>query len=121
MTADPVAVTETDSVAAAWELLARGNFHHLPVVRGDRCVGLLDDRALLRAWQPGALSRSQRRVGELLSPSYATVAATTTVGAIAGLLCERSIDATPVVDETGRLVGVVTASDLVRLLAGQTR
>ena len=121
MTADPVSVTETESVAAAWELLARGDFHRPPVVRAGRCVGVLDDRVLLRAWRPGGLNRSLRAFGELLSPTLVTVAPTTPVSALAELLCRRSLDAVPVVDETGRLVGVVTASDPVALLAGQTR
>lgn len=121
MSPDPVSVTETESVAAAWELLTRGSFHHLPVVRGRRCVGMLDSRVLVQAWQPGGPSRSQRRVGELLSPGFATVSATTAVSVIAELLWGRGVDAAVVVDEDARLLGVVTASDLLRVVVNHTR
>lgn len=84
-------------------------------------MGVLDDRALLRAWRPGGLGRSQRRVGELLSPTHVTVSPATTIPAVATLLCERAIDAVPVVDEDEHLIGVVTAWDLVRVPAGHTR
>lgn len=121
MTPDPVSVTETESVAAAWELLARGNFHHLPVVRRGRCVGVLDDRVLLRAWRPGDLGRAHRRVSELLLPTFVTVSPTDPVSEVAATLCNHSIDAAPVIDGTGLMLGLVTASDLVRVLAGHLR
>jgi CBS domain-containing membrane protein len=117
MTPGPLAVTETDTVAAAWELLAAGNFHHLPVVRGEVCVGVLDDRTLLRAWRPGGYGRARRPVGELLGPSCLTVGPSLTIGEVADRLCAARIDAAPVVDGDGRLLGVVTAWDLVHVLA----
>lgn len=117
MTPGPVAVTETDTVAAAWELLAAGDFHHLPVVRGDRCVGVLDDRTLLRAWRPGGYGRARRPVGELLGPSCLTVGPSLSIGEVADRLCAARVDAAPVVDESGRLLGLVTAWDLVHVLA----
>lgn len=39
-------MTPDDSLVAAWELMARGDIHHLPVAVGRRCVSLLDDRVV---------------------------------------------------------------------------
>ncbi len=117
MTPGSVSVTETDTVAAAWELLAAGDFHHLPVVRGERCVGVLDDRTLLRAWRPGGYGRARRPVGELLGPSCLIVGPSLPIGEVADQFCAERVDAAPVVDGDGRLLGVVTAWDLVHVLA----
>lgn len=120
MTTEVVWLTENDSVAAAWELLARGDFHHLPVVRGGCYVGVLDDRTLLRAWRPGVLTRVRRTIGELLGPEVPPgVAASASVAEVARILAERGLDFAAVVDDEGRLLGVVTACDLVRVLAAQ--
>lgn len=121
MTIEVVTVTETDSVAAAWELLARGDFHHLPVVRSGHYVGVLDDRALLRAWRPGALTRVRHTVGQFLGPAATGVSPSTPVVELARLLVDRGEDVAAVTADDGRLLGIVTASDLVRVLARQTR
>jgi len=53
-------------------------------------------------------------VGELMSIEPVTVADTETVGAAERLMTDRSITGLPVVDRVGRLVGVLSQTDLVR-------
>lgn len=48
MTADVVALTEADDAASFASLLASSGFKSLPVVRGDRLVGIVGRRDLLR-------------------------------------------------------------------------
>ena len=117
MTTDVVTITEHDSVAAAWELLSRGRFHHLPVVRGRRCVGMLDDRRLLRATTPGSVAQG-RRVAEILPPEVVTVAGDTLLEEVARVLSRTRSDAAAVVEADGTLVGVLTSADLIDVLAG---
>lgn len=117
MTPDPVTVREEDTVAAAWEVLARGHFHHLPVVRGGRGVGVLDDRAVVGTCGPGDLVRRRRRVGELLGGDAPTVGPATTLAEVARIMAHRVVDAVAVVDSAGDLVGVVTTTDVVGALA----
>ena len=117
MTPDPITITDRDTVAAAWELLARGRFHHLPVVRGGRCVGMLDDRALVQAWQPGMLTRVRRQVGDLLRREPVTVRVDRPLTEVAAILQREAVDAVPVVDEHDRLLGVVTSADIVATVA----
>jgi len=54
----------------------------------------------------------------LMTRSVVTVLPTTQVREIAQILCERGISAVPVVDATGRVLGLVTEADLIRRLAG---
>lgn len=53
MTADPVAVSPTTAVGAAATLMTEYGFHHLPVVEGERVVGMLGLRQAVRHAQKG--------------------------------------------------------------------
>ena len=116
MTADVIAVTEHETLAGAWELLARGRFHHLPVVRTGRCVGLLDDRLLLRAITPATSTRG-RRVGDLLPAPLVEVGPETPVDEVAAALQDAHRDAAVVVDDDGYLLGLITCFDIISLVA----
>lgn len=52
-------------------------------------------------------------VRELMNSTAGTVSPLTTVGEIARLLVDNGVSGAPVTDDRGRLIGIVTASDLV--------
>jgi len=54
------------------------------------------------------------RAGDVMTRNVATVAPETTVDKIVETLMNRHISAVPVVDEAGRVVGIVSEGDLVR-------
>ncbi|MEZ0090922.1 CBS domain-containing protein [Streptacidiphilus sp. EB129] len=60
-----------------------------------------------------------RTVHDVMSHQVATVRRETPFKAIAELLAERDISAVPVVDDSGRVVGVVSEEDLLRKESGQ--
>lgn len=53
------------------------------------------------------------RVREIMTKDVVTVTTDAPVNRIAQLMCERGISGVPVVDEGGRLVGIVTELDLI--------
>ena len=118
MTTDVIAVTEQETLAGAWELLSRGRFHHLPVVRAGKCVGILDDRLLLRTMPPGSRTRG-RRVSDLLPAPLIEVGVATPLDEVAAEMGERHLDAATVVDDDGYLVGLITCFDLIAVVARQ--
>lgn len=54
------------------------------------------------------------RIADIMTREVITVSPATTVQAIAALLVDREISAVPVVDEAGRLLGIVSEADLLR-------
>lgn len=56
---------------------------------------------------------------DLMTAQVVTVPPATPVLSIARLLAERGISAVPVLDGTGKLLGIVTEADLIRRLAGE--
>ena len=97
----------------AWQRMRLRGIHHLVVVDGRRVIGLLSDRDAGSA--RGRNIRQNRTVGELMTRHVVTAEPATTVRQAANLMTGRTIGCLPVV-ERNRLVGIVTASDLLRLL-----
>jgi len=105
---------------AAWQLMQRERFRHLPIVQRGRLVGILSDRdILLRATrQPnGTIIVPREPVALAMTPAPITCVKETSVSWLVKTMTERHIDAVPVLDPTGTLVGLVTSTDLLLLLS----
>jgi len=111
MRRDPITTTLLDTLSSAQSLMQREGFRQLPVVENGVLVGMLSDRDLHA--HSGYLDRTN--VDAAMTERLITVAPTDTAAHVARLLLERRINAVPVVDN-GRLVGIVSRSDLLRLL-----
>jgi acetoin utilization protein AcuB len=112
MTRAPLATLRPDDTLerAALELM-RSEVRHLPVVdRGGRLVGILSQRDLAAA-SPDLHGRAR----DLMSPDVISVAPETPAHEAAYLLLRHPIGCVPVSDARGRLVGMLTATDFVRV------
>ncbi|MCC5951065.1 MAG: IMP dehydrogenase [Acidimicrobiia bacterium] len=108
MISDPVTLRPDDTVDRALELMAHYRISGLPVVDGDqRLVGILTNRDL-RFEQ-----RFDCAVSEVMtSDSLVTVPAGTTLDDASDLLRQHRIEKLPVVDDDGRLCGLITLKDI---------
>ena len=113
MTSPVQTITAGASAAEAEALMARARIHHLVVLgRGRRVAGVVCAHDL-RGAEPGTT------VEDLMSAPAVTLSAGADVREAAKLLRRRSIDCLPLLDH-GRLVGIVTVSDLLALLGKGT-
>jgi CBS domain-containing protein len=115
----PVLTVEIgESLWDAWQLLFVSGLRHLVVLDDDgSCIGILSDRNIL-ADVPLTLEHlANRRVRDIVAR---VPLATTTPNAdpkqAATVMRTQAIEALPVLDD-GRLVGIVTESDIVRWVA----
>jgi CBS domain-containing protein len=97
-------VSPSDPVDLAEELMKRQQIHHVVVVENGAVVGVVSACDLERC-SPDVAARA------VMSTAVATVSPDTTIRDAANLLRGRSIGCLPVVS-AGRLVGIVTGSDL---------
>lgn len=111
MTTNVKTLREDDSLTSAdWEMVV-GEIRHLPVVDGDgRVVGMVSDRDVLRS---AGLHRVS--IGRIMSRDLRTGTPTTPALDAAVQLLASKRGALPVVDSTGRLLGIVTTTDFVEL------
>jgi CBS domain-containing protein len=108
----------TATVWQAWQVLVASGRHHVALVDGDRCVGVLSDRVVLlhlghelaAAGGTGIGAEPARR---LLPESPTVIPAAAGLVEAAEVMAAHGVDALGVFDRTGRLVGVVTATDLL--------
>ena len=103
-------ILERQTVAEAREEMELSHIRHLPVVDAEgRLVGVVSDRDLMRAGDP------TDSVGACMSAAVATVSPETDLTEAAFLLIRDRIGCLPVSDASGKLLGILTESDFVRL------
>jgi CBS domain-containing protein len=128
MTTKLTTVHTAMKVSEARRTMAESPFHHLPVVSGDELVGLLSSGDLtkieLEGWGTDrrsldAVLDHQFTIKDLMIKEIQTLPSTAKVRDAVTLLSEGRYHAVPVVDEHGRLQGLVTSTDLIRYLADQ--
>lgn len=122
MTTDVVSVDETDYLSNLLESLQALRFRHLPVTDGDRLIGLLTERDLLRLSTSNLLPHRMQqdqalferfRVRDVMQRDVVTVTPETPVTDAGRLLLAKRLGCLPVVNAANELVGIVTSSDFV--------
>ncbi len=116
----PVLTVEVDeSLWDAWQLLFVSGLRHLVVLDPDgACLGILSDRTLLAEVPATREHLSTLHVSDVLTqmpmasitPSDSPVTATR-------VMTDHTAEALPVLDDRGRLAGIVTETDIVRWVA----
>jgi CBS domain-containing protein len=104
--------------------------HHLPVVRDGRLVGILSSADLIKVefFAPrGAIDRaawldSKFRIEQIMRTPVSSCSPAASLEEVANLIMESGNHAITVVDESERVLGIVTTSDIIRsLLHGPPR
>ena len=126
MTRHPITVAPGDTVADAFGLMLRHDIHELPVLDGERLVGILTRRDLQiaigpasRRLDPDELSEAELagEVGALRTEDVQTISEHESAATAARLLVSLRVGALPVVDLRGRLCGILSVSDLLSAAA----
>jgi CBS-domain-containing membrane protein len=117
----PVLTVEVgETLWDAWQLLFVSGLRHLVVLDANGVsLGVLSDRSILADVPATAEHLSERKVGDVLAmvPLVSVRPGDAPIDA-ARVMANAIVEAVPVLDPAGRLVGIVTESDIVRWLAG---
>jgi CBS domain-containing protein len=124
-----VATTHTgQKVSDVRKLLMKNGFHHVPVVSGQKLIGLISASDILGISVEGVGSdeRSmdayvdhQFSIEKLMKTDLKTLSSSAKIADAADALSAGDIHAVPVVDDAGDLQGLVTSTDLIRFLRDQ--
>ena len=125
--ADIVSIGMDESLKSALEVCTDRRIRHLPVVdENGALVGILTDRDIRYYLSPrlGTISENnsdratlERRVHTAMVRNVVTGTPDMSLGAAAKKLLQDRVGCLPVVDDDHRIVGVVTTSDFLLLLA----
>ncbi|MGO9605481.1 MAG: CBS domain-containing protein [Candidatus Binataceae bacterium] len=111
MTRNPAWVAPDDTLAKAKAVMEQGRFRRLPVMAEGKLVGIITERNLRS--HSGYLDSI--RVGTAMTPDPVVVTPSNSVQEAAQLMLDHKIGGLPVVDN-GKLVGVLTTTDLMKAL-----
>lgn len=125
MTTDVVTLSTKDDLVTAEETFKKHRIRHIPIVRGDTILGILSYTDLMRISFADAIDEDEYEVDTMVYNMFSieqvmvkdvvSVPPTATVKDVAQFLAQKEFHALPVVDE-GKLVGIVTTTDLIRHL-----
>jgi acetoin utilization protein AcuB len=124
MTPDPITASPDMTLPDALQLMAQHSIRRLPIVERGQLVGMVT-RGDLRGAQPSqATSLSvfelhylvgRITLNQIMTPKPLTVSESATIQEAARLMLQRKISGLPVLKQ-GSLVGIITESDIFRLV-----
>jgi len=129
MSKEVITVNADDSMYHATQKLKENNIRILPVMKSDKLVGVITDRDLKRSSASDATTLeihellyalSRIKVGEIMTKDPITVPPDFTVEETAEVILKSRISGVPVLDEQSKVVGVITKTDLFKVLISLT-
>jgi CBS-domain-containing membrane protein len=134
MTREVITLNPDMTIAQAWERMLEQSMKAMPVVdENERILGMLTDEDLIQRAgsvthisvanrldektlneQLAVLRTSSLRVEDVMTKPAITTHVSESLGVAAARMAKHEIKRLPVVDETGKLVGVVSRVDILR-------
>jgi CBS domain-containing protein len=114
MTNNPRQVETSTSVAEAAKLLKSENVGSLPVTEGDRLVGMVTDRDIVVRVVAEGKDVQSATVGEIASRDLVTIDPQQDLDEALRLMAKHQVRRLPVVEEDGRLVGILAQADVAQ-------
>ncbi len=125
MTSPVLSITPSTPIANAHQMMKDYGIRRLPVVEDNRLVGIItlgdvreaspSDATTLSIWELNYLW-AQLTVDRVMSRKVLTVHPTDLVLEAARIMLEHKVSGLPVVNQRDELIGIVTESDIFRML-----
>ena len=125
MTESVISVTPGTPISQAHQIMKKNDVRRLPVVEGRKLVGIItigdvreaspSDATTLSIWELNYLW-AQLTVEKIMTRRVLTVQPDSPMVEAARLMLDNKISGLTVVDDDGHLVGVVTESDIFKML-----
>ncbi|MDF2866936.1 MAG: hypothetical protein K0S11_406 [Gammaproteobacteria bacterium] len=115
-TCEVVTIDKNEALKAAAQLMFEKNTGSVIVVEDQKPVGVLTDRDLARCYLEGE-SIDDLSLDQVIDTDVLKVGSKEGIQDALEAMAEKGVRRAPVVDEQGKLVGIVTTDDMVKILA----
>jgi len=124
-----ITIDEEASMQDVLRLMKQNNIYRLPVMKKENLVGIVTDRDLRSASISDATSLEaheflyfiqKRKVKEIMTKNPITIPLDYTVEEAALIFLDNRISGAPVVNRNGDVIGIITQTDLFRVLISLT-
>jgi len=125
MSKDVISVDVSDSMQDAARLIRGHKIKHLPVIENGKLVGIVTDTDLKRASASDVTTLeihellfliSEIKISDIMTKDPITIPLDYTIDEAAQILLEHKLSGAPVVDDEGQIAGVITQTDIFRVL-----
>ena len=124
MTEDPQTIPPESSIYEALHRMFVGGYRHLLVTKGERLLGIISDRDLRRPDLPNSPSKASAyyiendlKVFEVMTSKVITVKPHDNLSKALELFIKYRFHALPVLDESDKIVGILTDHDVMQAFA----
>ena len=114
MTSDPCTIDADKSVAYAAKMMREEDVGLAPIVEGDKLIGMLTDRDITIRVVAEGRNPDQVKVREVASTQVVTIDPQQDLSEALRIMAKHQVRRLPVVEEDGKLVGVVAQADIAR-------
>jgi len=128
MTKDVITIAPETSLKEAHDIMNSKRIRRLPVVSHNKVVGIVtlgdirgaepSQATSLSVWEMNDLL-ANLKVSKIMTHNPATINLNESIGEAAKFMLEKKFSGLPVVDEAGKLVGIITESDIFRLVVNE--
>jgi CBS domain-containing protein len=126
MTSPVISINQEDTLSHAHQLMKEKSIRRLPIMdKHDRLVGIItigdvreaspSDATTLSIWELNYLW-AQLTVKKVMTRDVETVHEDTSIVDVAELMLDKKISGLPVIDEDNRVIGMITESDIFRMI-----
>src|SRR5215210_2217631 len=114
MTSNPCSIDAEKSVAYAAKMMKEEDVGLAPIVEGGKLIGMLTDRDIAIRVVAEGKDPEQLTVREVASTHVVTIDPQQDLEEALRIMAKHQVRRLPVVEEDGRLVGVVAQADVAR-------
>ena len=129
MATKPIVIDENISIMKACQLMKEHSIRRIPVVKQDRIVGIVSDRDIKDAAPSKTASMddhklyyllSETKIKDIMTPHPLTLRKNDSVEKAAVIMLENRISGLPVVNDKDQVVGMITQTDIFKVMVSIT-
>jgi len=114
MTSNPRTVTADSTVAEAARLMRDEDAGIVPIIEGERLVGVVTDRDIAIKVAAEGKDPQSTKVTEIAASDLVTIDPQQDLDEALRLMAQHQVRRLPVVEEDGKLVGILAQADVAR-------